>query len=199
MPACLQIPQCPHKSCISNLTSASSQSLNTAMSSDSQNFIPHRQFIRIQLNILHTVTNPAATALRFSVRSVSQRWRTFQCFVCSLLFSWPGGLNVPYWTYKMLRSLKKKREKSKNSRCKVKLPGLSSTLWYLCWGCRSHEPSGKTLTFWICCHVFQWSPELTSSKGTVRHLRRNAPQFTCWDYLSKVVVSVKLQAPGRLA
>lgn len=86
MPACLQIPQCPHKSRISNLTSASSQSLNTAMSSDSQNFIPHMQFIRIQLNVLHTVTNPAATAFRFSVRNMSQRWRTFQSFVCWILF-----------------------------------------------------------------------------------------------------------------
>lgn len=34
------------------------KSLNKAMNSALQNIIPHMQFIRIQLNILHTVTNP---------------------------------------------------------------------------------------------------------------------------------------------
>lgn len=184
MPASLQIPQCPHKSCISNLTSASSQSLNTATSSDSQNFIPHMQFIRIQLNILHTVTNPAATAFCFSVRNMSQRWQTFQSFVCWLLFSRPGGLNVTVLDRQNAVIFRKKWEKSKNPRCKVKLPGLSSALWYLCWSYRSHEPSGETLTFWICCHVFKRSPELTLPKGWVRRLSRNATQFNCWDCFS---------------
>lgn len=49
----------PCESCISNLVCALSQkSLNRAMSSKPQNIIPHMQFIRIQLNILQSATNP---------------------------------------------------------------------------------------------------------------------------------------------
>lgn len=60
------------KSRISNLTSASSRSLNKARSSASPSIIPHTQFIRIQLSILHAVTNPASLQSEEHVTGVNK-------------------------------------------------------------------------------------------------------------------------------
>lgn len=53
-----------------------------------------RGFIRIQLNILLSVTNLAPWRFRFAVRNVSQRRQTFHSFSTRFLSLWTWGLDI---------------------------------------------------------------------------------------------------------
>lgn len=53
-----------------------------------------RGFIRIQLNILLSVTNPAQRRFRFAVRNMSQRRQTFHSSSTRFLPLWTWGLDV---------------------------------------------------------------------------------------------------------